>query len=286
MKIARGINLPRVFHSKLSRYEKMKILWLGLGLVVIIATYLVLERRESTYKYPGMSNDVLRSEAGDNREFQTVSPANKISSEKLSDVIADEITRKGIASPEVADLVSVSQGACARYEKNVQQGAKTAGWAGEYLASACQGFDATQYKGLQDPAPDFLAISLEGGQSAAAEAALDYLKHPDSVLAALQAAMVIGESGKLPDQASLGLDEEQIARAIASANASAMCAGQNGCAAARVLAAVSCLESSCPSGISYETALRRELTPAELEAADRLRDWLVSLRTAQTRRKQ
>lgn len=261
-----------------------KIGWLGLGLVGILVTYFTIGgggdyllpkplesfNNESDSSAARKLNESPQHEATTNRA---------IAGDKLVDVIADQIAKKGASSPEVADLVSVSQGACTSYAEKAKKGVKTMGWAGEYLASACQDFDAAQYKGLRDPAPDFLSISLEGGQAATAEAALNYLKHPDSVLAALQAAMVLGESGKLPEQISLGLSEEQLARAIAAANASAVCPGQNGCVAEQVLAASTCMEASCPVHTTYETALRRDLSPAELEATTRLRDWLVSLRT-------
>lgn len=258
-----------------------KIVWLGLGSIGILAAFLFLERGGLAELSPNntKTNTSKVSEVGQPQEpHREPTLVRNGGSEKLVDVIAEQIAKEGIASPRVADLVSVSQGACASYDGKIKKGTKIVGWAGEYLASACQGFDATQYRGLRDPAPDFLAISLEGGQAAATEAAVNYLEQPDSVLAALQAAMVVGESGKLPKQASLGLSQDQLARAIAAANASVMCPGQNGCAAAHVLAAYACIETTCPARTGYEAALSRNLSPAEQAAATEIRDWLVSLR--------
>ena len=235
---------------------------------------------------PGIAQDEI-SGGGSNPAVAGNSPNNSpvnsasgaiTRSNRLVDLIADQIASKGAASPEVSDLVSVSNGACAAYAEKVKKGMKVSGWANDYLASACQGFDASQFKGLKDPAPDFFSISIEGGQAAATDAALDYLRHPDSVFAALQAGMVVKEGGKLPNQDALGLSDEQFARALAAANASMICPGQHGCAAAQVLVAATCADTSCPTGTTYESALRRNLSPAELEASERLSEWLTSIR--------
>lgn len=257
-----------------------KFWWLGLVLIGILAAYLYVER-EGFENLPSNPDESTGASVNGNPEWLPQGNPHAIppvSGNKLVDVIADEIAKKGAGAPEVADLVSASQGACGAFSEMVRKGAKPADWASRYLATACQGFDASQYRGLRDPAPDFLAISIEGGQAAATEAALNYLKRPDGVLAALQAVMVLEEGGKLPGEASAGLSREQLARVIAAANASAMCSGQNGCAVDRILAASTCMDSTCPVGTTYEMALRRDLSPAELEASYKLRDWLVSIR--------
>lgn len=260
-----------------------KIVWLGIVFVGITALYFYARDVDTN----AVTSEDKTSEARNNSSGLSRvdeapgsghAPDRSARSELLTELIADQIARTGAASPEVADLVSVSQGACTAYSEKTKNGMKGVGWANDYLASACKGFDASKYKGLKDPAPDFQSISIERGQDAVAEAALNYLKRPDSTLAALQAGLVLKESGKFPVQSSLGLSDEQFGRALAAANASTMCPGQNGCVVANLLAASTCAESSCPVGTTYESAMRRNLSPVELEVSTEMIEWLNSIK--------
>ena len=214
-------------------------------------------------------------EGNNNQDHSSARNAQEV---RLVDVIAEKISQKGMSSPEVADLVLFSQGVCTDHFDKIKKGVRAVGWANDYLSKACDGFDAARYQGVVDPAPDFFSIAIENGQAASTDAAMDYLKRPDSVHGAMNAGMVLIEGGKLPDQESYGLNTEQLGRALAAANAGTMCSGRNGCAVARLLAAASCSDKACPAGTTYDAALRRNLSPAELEASDRLSEWLRSIR--------
>lgn len=260
-----------------------KIIWLGILFTTAAVLYLfahnvdtsVTAQEVKSSEVQNNSSGVRRAEATPGSEQELPQSAR---TQLLTELIADQISLTGAGSPEVADLVSVSQGACTAYVEKAKKGVMVVGWANDYLASACKGFDASKYKGIKDPAPDFQSISIERGQDAVAEAALNYLKRPDSTLGALKAGMVLKESGKVPLQSSLGLSDEQFARALAAANASTMCPGQDGCVVARLLAAATCAESSCPVGTTYESAMRRNLSPVELEASIEMIEWLNSMK--------
>lgn len=197
---------------------------------------------------------------------------------RLTGLIADEIAKNGISSPRAYDLIMYANFACHDHSERARSGAKPAGWAEEYLAGACEGFDATQYKGLQEHGPALIDIGLEQGDGAAAEAGLVYLRRPESMAKSTMAGMALIGQGKLGDQSSYGLNQDQLGKAFQVAVVSTMCPGSNGCASAPILAASVCAEMACPPGTTYEAALRRNLAPAELEAVNKLRAWLVSIR--------
>lgn len=199
---------------------------------------------------------------------------------RMTDVIFDEIARKGLSSPEVDDLVNSANVACSVYPERVREQAVVSEWAGSYLTKACEGFDASRLpkSGAGHSGPDYLRISIKGSQKDASEAALDYLRHPENEMGMVMAGVQLIGSGMLPEQDSYRLDAARLENAFQVAAVSLMCPGREGCAGARFRAAFVCTTVACPPDITYEAAMRSTLTPTELQASDRLRAWMLSIR--------
>lgn len=196
---------------------------------------------------------------------------------KLQSALQAAVAMKGRHDRAVISMVTMSQLACAEEYPEEAKADPNRRWAIEYIASACEGFNAQSFAvkfDERDPNTDLVAIRV--GEKAALEKAREELKLNDNYLDLGRAGWYLIERNSLPNQAAYGLNKEKLAQVFVHAAQLRTCDALNACGAHSLFTAQICAVNGCPEGTTYIQAIRSILPLKEYEAALKLRTSLAA----------
>lgn len=191
---------------------------------------------------------------------------------RLTDSLMQAAALKGVNSQAYINMLNIASHTCDVHDFDELAKAQDPDrlWAINYLCHACDGFDAaTMPRGNIET--DVGTLAALGEEGAALEKAMRDLSTTDSMLDLTQAGLYLMERNKFLDQATYGLDEVGLAKAIAFAAVLRTCTALNACGSNSLFTASICATRDCPKGTTYAEARRLDLTPGEYAAAEKIR---------------
>jgi hypothetical protein len=191
----------------------------------------------------------------------------------LQEVLKDGLAARGTDDELLAGFASIAVGLCNNPYPSDHAGRKDPNrkWAIEYLTAACADLDVGTFR-YTGSSKDALWYWTNVGDEEAAAAALEDMHRTDNMAKVGLASYYLIAKDLFPGQSTYDVTKEELQKIGLMAGKLRTCAAMEACGSDSLITAELCARVGCRPGTTYIQAVRRDLSPRELDILKRVQD--------------